>query len=312
VGRGAAVAVCVLAVGACASTAAKPDASNASGPNPPGRSTTTAPAADDTRPFTFTVRHEDFVDPGRPTAEPGHPAYSVQRELPTDIYLPDASSPRPLIMFSHGYHGAPRKFTQLFEAWARAGYVVAAPRFPMTSDRGEPYDSLGDFENQPDDISFVLTQLLDGPLASRVDASLVGAAGLSLGGATTYGLIESPCCRDDRIKAAAVFDAVRIPIRAPFEKNEVPLLIAHIDTDLAVPYQSAQQAFAESSSPKWLLTFVGGIHAEAYEDTPSPHDDTATRTSIDFFDLTLLGDESARARLLEHGDNAGESSIAAG
>ena len=45
---------------------------------------------------------------------------------------------------------------------------------------------------------------------------------------------------------------------------------------------------------------------------PSPHDETATQTSTDFWDLTLLGDESARARLLEHGDNPGESSIVAG
>jgi hypothetical protein len=154
--------------------------------------------------------------------------------------------------------------------------------------------------------------MLEGPYASDVDASRVGAAGLSLGGATTYGLIESPCCIDDRIKAAAVFDAVRIPIREPFEQNRIPLLVAHIDTDVAAPYESAHDAYAESASPKWLLTFTGGIHAEAYEDTPSPHDETATQTSIDFFDLTLLGDESARARLIENGNNPGESSIVAG
>jgi len=287
----------------------------ASGQEPAGgeqSTTTSAPAAVETRPFGVTVRHEEFVDTSRPTAEPGHPAYSAERTLPTDIYLPDASTPRPLIMFSHGYHGAPRKFSQLFRAWARAGYIVASPQFPLTSDRGEPYDALGDFANQPADISFVLTQLLEGDLASRIDTSRIGAAGLSLGGATTYGLIESPCCRDDRFTAAAVLDAVRIPIRAPFEQNKIPLLIAHIDTDYAAPYKTAQQSYAESASPKWLLTFVGGIHPEAYEDSPSPHDETATQTSIDFWDLTLLGDESARARLLEHGDNPGESSIVAG
>jgi predicted dienelactone hydrolase len=327
--RSAFLVACLIAATACTSAAtetktsgpgtAGPGTSGASAPSAsnesPGASpatTTSAPEAVETRPFSFTVRHEDFVDPTRPTAGPGNPAYSPQRELPTDIYLPDSPTPRPLIVFSHGYHGAPRKFSQLFRAWARAGYVVAAPRFPLTSDRGAPYDAVGDFENQPGDISFVLTQLLEGELASRIDASRVGAAGLSLGGATTYGLIESPCCRDTRIKSAALLDAVRIPIGEPFEKNKIPVLIAHIDTDLAVPYKSAQEAYAESASPKWLLTFAGGIHAEAYEDTPSPHDETATQTSIDFFDLTLLGDESARARLLEHGDNAGESSIEGG
>jgi hypothetical protein len=67
-----------------------------------------------------------------------------------------------------------------------------------------------------------------------------------------------------------------------------------------------------SASPKYLLTYHKGIHAEAYENTPSPHDRTAMRTSIDFFDLTLLGDAGARARLMHDGDNPGESMIVAG
>jgi hypothetical protein len=36
------------------------------------------------------------------------------------------------------------------------------------------------------------------------------------------------------------------------------------------------------------------------------------QTSLDFFDLTLLGDASARARLLHDGTNPGESTIVAG
>lgn len=289
----------VLAAGACASTTSKPGAA---------ASPTSIPA----RPFPFTVRHVQFVDRARPTASPGKPAYAPARTLPTDLYLPTSSTPRPLIMFSHGYHGAPRKFSELFAAWARAGYMVAAPRFPLTSDRGAPYDAVGDFVNQPGDISFVLTRLLAGRLRSRIDTARIGAAGLSLGGATTYGLIESLCCRDKRLRAAEVFDAVRAPIRGAFAKNTIPLLITHIDSDLAVPYKTARQSFAEAAAPKWLLTFHSGIHPEAYENSPSPHDRTAVQTSIDFFDLTLLGDASARARLLHDGDHPGESTIVAG
>jgi dienelactone hydrolase len=303
------VAISALTLGACTSTATRRSESN---PKPSEPTVSTRPPAERGRPFQFTVRHEQFVDATRPTAAPGDPAYSPTRVLPTDVYIPTASTPRPLIMFSHGYHGAPRKFSHLFSAWARAGYIVAAPRFPLTSDRGQPYDRVGDFVNQPADISFVLTQLLHGPLRSRIDPSRIAAAGLSLGGATTYGLIESPCCRDPRIRSAAVFDAVRASAGGPFQKNTIPLLIAHIDSDRAVPYATAKQAFAESASPKWLLTYHTGIHPEAYEDEPSPHDRTATETSIDFFDLTLLGDSSARARLIHDGTNAGESTIVAG
>lgn len=308
-----------LGLGACSSAAPKPIASatsttaSATTTNATANATaTTAAPVVEARPFAFTVRREVFVDTTRPTAAPGDAAYSPTRTLPTDIYLPTASTPRPLIMFSHGYRGAPRKFSQLFGAWARAGYIVAAPRFPLTSDRGAPYDSVGDYVNQPRDISFVLTRLLAGPLRARIDTGRIGAAGLSLGGGTTYNLIDSRCCRDARIRAAAVFDAVYAPIKDPFLANRVPLLIAHIDTDVAVPYATAARAFAAAASPKWLLTFRTGLHAEAYEDTPSPHDTTATATAIDFFDLTLLGDESARARLQRDGTNPGESTIIAG
>jgi dienelactone hydrolase len=303
----AAFVLCALTVSACASTTEEP---TEAAPDAPTTSTRPAPA--ERRPFAVTVRHVRYVDPTRPTASPGDPAYSPRRTVPADVYVPTASTPRPLIMFSHGYHGAPRKFSQLFRAWARAGYMVAAPRFPLTSDRGEPYDEVVDVVNQPGDISFVLSRLLAGPLRSRIDPSRIAAAGLSLGGATTYGLVESPCCRDDRFRAAAIFDGVRLPLGAPFEQNRIPLLISHIDTDLAVPYSTAKRAYTESASPKWLLTFEGGIHPEAYEDSPSPHDRTAMQTSIDFFDLTLLGDASARTRLIHDGTNPGESTIVAG
>jgi len=264
------------------------------------------------RPFAFTVRHEVFVDPTRPTSTPGNAAYASKRILPTDIYIPTATTPRPLIMFSHGYHGAPAKFSLLFGAWARAGYMVAAPQFPLTSTRGAPYDQVTDFVNQPGDISFVLTQLLHGPLRSQIDSSRIAAAGLSLGGGTTYGLIDNPCCLDTRYRAAAIFDGLRLPFTKPFRKNTVPVLIAHIDTDIAVPYRLAEQWYAQSASPKWFLTFHTGAHPEAYENTKSPHDHTAVQTSIDFFDLTLLGDTSARARLMHDGNNPGESKIVGG
>jgi fermentation-respiration switch protein FrsA (DUF1100 family) len=299
-------ACCLLILGACSSS---PSTATSPSTKPTPASNRSAP---EERPFKFAVRHETFVDKSRPTASPGDLAYSPNRALVTDLYIPEASTPRPLIMFAHGYHGAPRKFTQLFRAWAAAGYMVAAPRFPLTSDRGAPYDQVGDIANQPADISFVLTQLLHGPLRSRIDAARIGAAGLSLGGGTTYNLIEGTCCRDARIRAAAMFDALYTPINGSFGKNKIPVLIAHIDSDASLPYAMAKQAFAESASPKYLLTFHTGIHAEAYENTPSPHDRTAVKTSIDFFDLTLLHDATARARLMHDGDNPGESHIVAG
>jgi predicted dienelactone hydrolase len=39
--------------------------------------------------------------------------------------------PFPLIVFGHGFAVTPRPYSQLLRAWARAGYVVAAPVFPL-------------------------------------------------------------------------------------------------------------------------------------------------------------------------------------
>src|SRR5262249_13555074 len=145
----AALVTCVLVASACSAAGPAKPTTQPAEPTP-----TTQPSPSAGRPFPFTVPHERFVGTRPPTAAPGDPADSPRRTLPTDLYIPTSSTPRPLIMFSHGYHGAPRKFSELFRAWARAGYMVAAPRFPLTSDRGDPYDEVGDVVNQPGDISF--------------------------------------------------------------------------------------------------------------------------------------------------------------
>ena len=302
------VVVAVLGIallGACSS-------SKSAAPTPTTRAESIAVAVERARPYAFAVEHLTFVDTSRPTATPTSPAYSKVRTLPTDLYLPTASGKRPLVVFSHGYHGAPAKFTQLFSAWARAGYIVAAPRFPLTSNRGAPYDEVTDYVEQPADVSFVLDQLLEGRFGSRIDAHHIGAAGLSLGGGTTYGLVDNPCCREHRLAAAAVFDGERFPFAQPFGRNSVPILIMHIDTDIVLPYAHARQSFVDSASPKYFVTLHGGIHAEPYEDTPSPHDATVQTVSTEYWDLTLLGDASARARMVAAATRAGEASIVAG
>jgi predicted dienelactone hydrolase len=69
-----------------------------------------------------TIRSLPLVDEGR------------GRTLTTTLYVPDGvDEQRPLIVYGHGFDGHPRKFTKLLGAWASAGYVVAAPTFPLTT-----------------------------------------------------------------------------------------------------------------------------------------------------------------------------------
>lgn len=104
------------------------------------------------------VRTETFVDP---TKETDPPIGTPDRTLVTTIRFPETGGPYPLIVLAHGFNGHPRKFTELTEAWAKAGYVVAAPAFPLTNDELVVPRVVADYKNQPADVSFVVDQLLE-------------------------------------------------------------------------------------------------------------------------------------------------------
>lgn len=254
------------------------------------------------RPRTVTTLSETYVDTSRPTAPVGTVAAPApHRTLPTTIYLPDGEGPGPLIVFSHGLGGSPQKFTEIHRAWAAAGYVVAAPQFPLTSDANPDHRTeAADLFQQPADISYVLDQLLaasaadDGPLAGRIDPERVGAAGLSLGGATTYGLIANDCCVEPRVRAAVVMaGAVLITSGANDFDRGVPVLALHGDADLALPYRLGRSAWESLGGPAWFVTLVGGDHASPFEDAPTPWDADVAAATIAFWDATLGGDAGA-------------------
>ena len=66
-----------------------------------------------------------------------------------------------LIVLAHGLAGEPDKFDELSSAWAEAGYVVAAPRFPNSSVTGGA--QVAGFTEQPALVTSVIDQLTDDP-----------------------------------------------------------------------------------------------------------------------------------------------------
>jgi len=260
---------------------------------PGSTTTTTAPLG--TGDGTTTMRTEIFTDPSRPTGDtPG-------RVLPTDIYVPGGTGPFPLIVHAHGLAGNSQKFSELLSAWSTAGYVVVAPNFPLTSD-AIPNDQrrVEDVVNQPADLRFVTDQVLamnqpGGALAGLIDPDRLGLSGLSLGGATAYAKLFHPCCVDNRFRSAILMSAFTFPMPGgEFDwGRRFPVLVFSGTADTSIPIAVQQQAIDQLPGPTWAVTLTDGTHAWPFENTPSPHDQLVTDTTLDFWAGTLRDDAVA-------------------
>jgi dienelactone hydrolase len=246
-----------------------------------------------------------LVDTTRPTpATPGKRAQK-RRELETTIRYPEsAAGPLPLIVLAHGSNGTPEDLDELMDAWAGAGYVVAAPLFPRVNvdRRGNTIPS--EVAQFPADLSFVISQVVQlgnssasGPLQGRVDARAIGAGGISLGGMSVYGLISNTCCRDDRVGAAILMGAVRPDFpRGKYTRQRVPVLLVHGDADIG--YHWSTSTYPHLAPPKWFITLRHGRHGPPFEDEPDEHDDLVNATTTAFWDRYLKGDLAAADRIV--------------
>lgn len=335
--RRTAVAAVALVLAACASDGERDDgaappatASSTASPAPtessavPAPRETTVPPATSTLPGTTTDPQENAVPPyefeivSLPLVDDTRPTVPLSgeqvpsRSLPTTLYLPVTDEPVPLVVFSHGYGASPAKFDRLLGAWAVAGYAVAAPAFPLTSDLIEgPERALGDVVNQPADVVFVLDQVLAGEYAARIDPDRVAAAGLSLGGLTTYLAAVDVASRDSRFVAALVMAAV--PPGESFVAHDMPILVMHGELDPVVPAATADAVLAGLTGPAYGVTMLGGFHAEPFEDeeeNPAFPDRERFHPVVDatttaFWDTYLLPDPSAEDGIAAAGDRPG-------
>ena len=72
-----------------------------------------------------------------------------------------AKGPYPLIVFGHGFDATPTVYAALLNRWTRAGYVVAAPIFPLENSQAPGGASQADLINEPADMSFVISHLIE-------------------------------------------------------------------------------------------------------------------------------------------------------
>jgi fermentation-respiration switch protein FrsA (DUF1100 family) len=270
------------------------------------------------------VMHQTFVDHSRPTpAHDGQPALP-DRTLVTSIWypttgrpsaraqtnaLPDtADGPYPLIVFSHGLGTVPSQYSALLSAWAAAGFVVAAPKFPLTS-RGVPGGvDPADVFSQPGDVSFLISTLLADSatptwwLHGMVSQNEVGVAGHSEGAITSLGFFNT-CCQDPRVKAAAVFDGdpEAYPGGHYVFDGQPPMLVVHGTEDGFLPYRQMVSVYNQQKGPKALLSLLGANHGN-WVHPNSKWFPSVARTSTDFFLRYLNGSVRAGARIAHDGE----------
>jgi dienelactone hydrolase len=231
----------------------------------------------------FTVQDFDWLDASR------------GRLVPVRLYLPlraAGAGPRPLVVFSHGIGGSRRGYSYLGQHWASQGYASLHLQH-IGSDRalwsGNPLTlplrlQAAAHEDEArarvHDLSFALNQLLAGPLAGRIDASRIVAAGHSYGantallaaGAEVVRDGQAVQLRDSRIKAAIVISAppfygeaspekvlggIRVPslhITATEDVIRVPGYFSPA-TDRVAVYE------ATGGPAKALAVFEGGSHS---------------------------------------------------
>src|SRR5262249_55675732 len=133
----------------------------------------------------------------------------------------------PLIVFSHGINSDGPTYEPLIRQWAAAGYVVAAPTYPLSHHGAPGGATVTDFPHQPGDLSFVLTSVLArsraprGPLHGVIDPSEIAFVGHSLGAATTLGASVNTCCADRRVRATVSIDGLEVTFNGTFFTGRV-------------------------------------------------------------------------------------------
>jgi dienelactone hydrolase len=221
------------------------------------------------------------------------------RTLVTQVREPAAppGTPVPLLLAIHGVDGTPDSLAPLLDHWTRAGYVVAAPTFPTTKKDARGKALRSEVVDQAADARYVLDQLLDRATALHVDPREVGAAGMSLGGMTVYGLISHPCCEDGRVSAAVVMAGVHDAFPSgTYHHQDVPVLLLHGDAD--VGYHHSQSAYMQLAPPKWFVTLHGERHSPPFEVPRGPASAIVDATTVAFWNRYLMGDPTAAQRLV--------------
>jgi predicted dienelactone hydrolase len=134
--------------------------------------------------------------------------------LPSEVAVDDlpvsSEGTRALLVFSHGFGGINTQSTQLMEALASHGFIIASPEHTGNTalDRSDDMPA----EKRVPDVSFIIDTLFErsntpgDAFEGRIDESKVGVLGHSYGGSTAMGTVAgwAGADPDPRVEAIGV------------------------------------------------------------------------------------------------------------
>ncbi len=218
---------------------------------------------------------------------------SGPRVLATYVRIPTRGhAPYPLVVFGHGFALTPHDYAPLLDAWARAGYVVAAPVFPLGNANAPGGPNESDLPNQPADMRLVITRLLaldtrpGGVLHGRIDPHRIAIAGHSDGAVTALAVAYDSRYRDPRVTAAVILSGAELAGMSAFSRHGPPLLAMQGTADPINAPGNTLAYYRVAARPKFLVLLLGASHRPPYT-SQEPQLRIVERATIAFLDHYL-------------------------
>jgi fermentation-respiration switch protein FrsA (DUF1100 family) len=160
----------------------------------------------------------------------------------------------------------PQTYVRLLETWARAGYVVAAPVFPVENANAPGGSDQSDLVNEPGDISYVISRLVGptSPLRGLVDATKIAVAGQSDGAVTALSVAYDRRYLDRRVDAAVILSGAALAGFAQPAPGSPPLLAVQGTSDPINGPSVTADYYRLMRRPKFLLWLLGATHLPPY------------------------------------------------
>lgn len=220
------------------------------------------------------------------------------------------STPRPVIIFSHGFHGCATQSRFLMKALASAGYLVFAPNHSDAACNGGksnwtdrpdlPFQRPGTwnentYRSRGEDIRRLIEGIRkDDRFSALADLSRLGLAGHSLGGYTVLGLGGAwPGWKLDGVKAVLALSAYTQPFlnHGTLSDLSAPVMYQGGTWDFGITpaLRKPMGTYDSSPQPKYYVEFKRTGHL-AWSDIGIMAHDAIIAYSLAFLDHYVKGE----------------------